>query len=209
MQTASALQRTRKQILDHINRHGPSTVENLAQATGVVPVTVRAHLGVLEKDGLIVGTKVRSGRAGRPRIFYGLTPRARDVFPKGYDQLALRLLQAIDGADARSAVFQQAGVEWASRLRNDLDGLNMDDRVELAVRALDRTGCEAEWQPDGGHLLVRMHNCPYSNVAERYPEICEMERSFLEDLIGIPVRIEESGPDCPQCVLIAEATTPG
>jgi predicted ArsR family transcriptional regulator len=203
MQTASALQRTRKQILDHINRHGPSTVEELAQATGVVPVTVRAHLGVLEKDSLIVGTKVRSGRAGRPRIYYGLTPRARDVFPKDYDHLALRLVQAIDGPEARSAVFHRAGAEWASRLRHDLEGLSMDERVEVAVSALDRTGCEAEWLPDGAHLLVRMHNCPYSAVAERFPEICEMERTFLEDLVGVPVRIDESGPGCPQCVLVA------
>jgi predicted ArsR family transcriptional regulator len=206
MQIGTPLQRTRKQILDHINRHGPSSVEDLAHATGVVPVTVRAHLSVLEKSGLIAGTQVRSGRAGRPRIFYSLTPRARQVFPKGYDQLALRLLEPIHDTKARVAVFHQAGAEWAKDLRQELEGLEPEMRVEAIIQALDQSGCEAEWQSTAGRLLVRLHNCPYSTVVEQFPELCEMERTFLEELVGVPIRIEESGPGCVECVLVTEHT---
>lgn len=204
MQTSVPIQRTRREILDYLNRHGPATVDDLTRATGVVPVTVRAHLGVLERDGLVTGAGVRSGRAGRPRIYYSLTTRAREVFPKSYDQLALRVIGTIAGPAAQKAVFHQAGSAWAERLRREIEGLDPDQRIEMGVRALTASGCEAEWVPEQGSLVVRLHNCPYSNVVQQFPDLCEMERTFLAEILDLPVRIEESGPGCTQCTLVAE-----
>jgi predicted ArsR family transcriptional regulator len=200
------MQRTRKLILDYINRHGPSTVDDLAQAAGVVPVTIRAHLAVLERDSLVIGREVRTGRAGRPRIYYALTPQAREVFPKGYDHLALRLLRAMTTDDSRAGLLKEAGAEWAETVRRTLLSDDLEQRVVAAISALDQTGCEAEWLDEQGQLLVKFHNCPYSSIVADFPELCDMERTFLEDLLGVPVRVIEAGPTCSSCVLIAEPT---
>ena len=199
------MQRTRKLILDHINRHGPSTVDDLAVAAGVVGVTVRAHLAVLEREGLVVGQEVRTGRAGRPRIHYALTVRAHDVFPKGYDRLARRLLETVGSDEARGSLIAKTGTAWATSVAESVtpEG-NREERIRAAVSALDETGCETEWHEEEDRLQVTLHNCPYSTVVERFPQLCEMERTFLEDLLHFPVTVVESGPGCSECVMVAE-----
>ncbi|MDA1096268.1 MAG: hypothetical protein O3B84_03320 [Chloroflexi bacterium] len=197
------MQRTRKLILDFINRHGPSTVDGLAGFAGVVPVTIRAHLAVLEREGFVVGRVVRTGKAGRPRIYYALMPKAREVFPKGYDHLAMRLLGAMESNQARSAFLHETGLAWSAIVGKGLEGAKRESLIAAAVEALDETGCEAEWREDEGRLQIRLHNCPYSNVVAKFPELCDMERTFLEDLLGFPVNVIESGPGCPECVMMA------
>lgn len=205
------MQRTRKLILDYINRHGASTVDDLAGAADVVPVTIRAHLAVLEKDGLIAEQEMRTGRAGRPRIFYSLTPQAREVFPKGYDHLTLRLLRVMGKEDIEDNLMGEAGAAWATSVLKDLPDDNVEQRVAAATKALDDTGCDVEWlDGDVGDVQIKFHNCPYTNVVTEFPETCEMERGFLQGVLGIPIKIVESGPDCIQCVMVpaqVEATS--
>jgi predicted ArsR family transcriptional regulator len=206
------MQRTRKLILDHINRHGPSTVDDLAAAAGVVAVTVRAHLAVLEREGLVVGQEVRTGRAGRPRINYALTMRAQDVFPKGYDHLAQRLLETVGTDEARENLITEAATAWAASVAPSATPADDEEIVRAAVSALDETGCETEWHGEGGRVEITLHNCPYPAVVDRFPQVCEMERTFLEDLLRSPVTVVESGPGCSECVMVAESTsieTPG
>ncbi len=200
------MQRTRKVILDHINRHGPSAIGALAEAGGVAPVTVRAHVAVLEREGLVIGREVRTGRAGRPRIHYELTAEAQDVFPKGYDGLALRLLQTLGSAEARDGLITQSATAWAAAVAASVQRGDGRDRVGAAIEALNETGCEAEWIEDEGRLQVRLHNCPYPTIVASFPQICEMERTFLEDLLQFPVHVVESGPGCPECVMEIEPT---
>lgn len=199
------MQRTRKLILDYINRHGPSTVDDLAVAAGVVAVTVRAHLAVLEREGLVVGQEVLTGRAGRPRIHYTLTVRAQDVFPKGYDQLARRLLETVGSDEARGSLITKTATAWAASVAASVTpGGNQEARLRAAVSALDETGCETEWHEEEGHLQITLHNCPYPTVVERFPQLCEMERTFLEDMLQFRVTVVESGPGCSECVMVAE-----
>ena len=195
------MQRTRKLILDHINHRGPSAVDDLAAAAGVVAVTVRAHLVVLEREGLVVGREVRTGRAGRPRIYYELTPQAQDVFPKGYDRLARGLLQTLGSDEARKGLITETAAAWAAAVAATVRQSDRRDVIRAAIEALNETGSEAEWNDDDGHLQVRLHNCPYPNIVQSFPQICEMERTFLEDLLQFPVQVVESGPDCSECVM--------
>ena len=191
-------------ILDYINRNGPSTVDELASASKVVTVTARAHLAVLERENLVVGREVRTGRAGRPRVHYALTPESSDVFPKGYDHLALRLLQTLGSDEARQEFITEAAAAWATTVADSVKHGDRREMIEAAIAALDETGCEADWQEDEGRLEIRLHNCPYTNVVERFPELCEMERTFLENLLKYPVSVTESGPGCSECVMVAE-----
>ena len=197
------MQRTRKLILDHINRHGASAVGDLTEAAGVVAVTVRAHLAVLEREGLVTGREVRTGRAGRPRIHYELTQEAQDVFPKGYDRLARRLLQTL-GSEARNGLISETAAAWAAAVAATVEQGDRRDVVRAAIEALNETGSEAEWSDGDGRAQVRLHNCPYPNIVQSFPQICDMERAFLQDLLQLPVQVIESGPQCAECVMEVE-----
>src|SRR3990172_8819772 len=88
------MQRTRRQILDILKRRGKASLEELATAVELVPVTVRAHLSVLERDDLVQAEETR-GRIGRPYFVYSLTPEAQELFPRSYHALSDRLLSAL------------------------------------------------------------------------------------------------------------------
>lgn len=53
---------------------GPLDADELAERVGLHRNTVRAHLGMLERAGLLKRETERSGRPGRPRVRYHATP---------------------------------------------------------------------------------------------------------------------------------------
>src|SRR5690606_28308221 len=88
---------TRRGVMFHLlqNREGGLTLDELATIVGVSRNAIRQHITGLERDGLVrpVGVR-RTGR--RPSRAYGLTELGGEHFPRQYDRLALRLLEAID-----------------------------------------------------------------------------------------------------------------
>ena len=74
---------TRERIITRLRRSG-RTVEELARMLGLTSNGVRAHLGVLERDGLVrQGGSIRHGSGGgKPAYMYELTSEAEDLFPK-------------------------------------------------------------------------------------------------------------------------------
>lgn len=198
--------RTREQILDYVNRHGPTSVDVLATELGVVPVTVRAHTAALEREDLLKGEEVRNGRAGRPRIAFSVTEKARKTFPKSYDLLATRLLDtfaAERGQGELSRLFQRMGREWGDEFSVSLEAKALEERVEKATEVLNREGCEAEWEKRENVIFFRFHNCPYMRVVEEHPELCTLEQTFLQQTLELPVEIRQSGPHVSCCVLTA------
>ena len=81
---------SRLEILRIINERANSTVNDIAQALGLAPISVRYHLNLLERDGFIDVKKVR-GSVGRPFNTYSITKTGREQLPHSYDVLlALR-----------------------------------------------------------------------------------------------------------------------
>ena len=75
-----AMQQTRWEIVQTLKRSGGSTVEELARAHSLAPMTVRQHLGVLERDGLMAISLRRNG-PGRPARLYALSDSGEELFP--------------------------------------------------------------------------------------------------------------------------------
>ena len=87
---------TRGQIVTLLRRSG-CTVEELARALGLTDNGVRAHLAVLERDGIVRqrGSVRRSSGGGKPAYVYGLTEQAEDLFSKAYEPALRRLLEVL------------------------------------------------------------------------------------------------------------------
>src|SRR5438067_5206082 len=93
---------TRGQIITLLRRSS-RTVDELAQALYLTHTAVRAHLAVLERDGLVQQHSERRG-SGKPSSVYDLTPAAEYLFPKAYDQLLDQLLDVLQGRMAPEEV---------------------------------------------------------------------------------------------------------
>ena len=197
------IQETRWAILQHLKRQKASTVETLAQALQMAPMTVRQHLAVLEREDLISSHSVRKG-PGRPAFSYTLTDNAEELFPKSYDKLAARLLdevRALDGPEIAflsgqekiALVFRNMAVNMAGDYREDIKGETLQERTGQLVNLLEeREGTLSEWTPTEDGAEVIDYNCPFQRVAAAEPELCSWHVHFLAEVLSAEVHMERS-----------------
>ena len=77
-------------------RRGASTVEELAAELGVTDNAVRAHLQLLEREGLIQASGTRQGPgAGKPATTYELSERSESALSSAYAPVLTALLQIL------------------------------------------------------------------------------------------------------------------
>ncbi|MFQ5945125.1 MAG: helix-turn-helix transcriptional regulator [Anaerolineae bacterium] len=184
------MQASRQGILDALKRDGKATVDQLASALDLSPVTIRHHLAILKDRGLIDADTVRSG-PGRPYYVYLLTEEAHERFPKTYHILAERLLEELESNSDRRASAQLMR-KMADRILSDQGGseqsLPLARRVEKLASVLTEEGFWAEWKPSGDGFVLVERECPYHYVAMRHPVVCTMDHCLIRDMSGMKVR---------------------
>ncbi len=167
-----------------------TSADELAEALGVSKQSVRKHLEVLERDGYVRHAPER-GERGRPLHVYRLTLKAEELFPKRYDVLAksiLRQVGAVWGERGLTAVFCGCAEELTSSLQPHLEGLDFDARVRKLAELLVARGYEAEVEKlDDGSFLLTEWNCPVSEIARDYRQMCDKELSAYRQLLKTEV----------------------
>lgn len=192
------MQHTRRQILDCIKLKGGMSVDQLSRELQIMPVTIRAHINVLERGSLVKRRELRTGRAGRPRIVYSLTDEAEELFPKDYDHLAASLIsnmRELYGNDSVREVLKKVGVEMARSNAEEVKSKDLGERIQGATRIMNKIGSLATWQKDQNGYFVTAHNCPYLHVANESADICNMEVAFLKEVVDREVMLECSVVD--------------
>ena len=166
------------------------SVEGLAKALGVSRVSIRRHLALLERDGLIRYEQERHER-GRPRFIFHLTEKADCLFPRAYDDFAREILAQMEqkfGRATLESIFLARADELIARLKAECDGLSFDQSVKRLTQVINEKGYVADCrrQPDGSfHLTQR--NCPTEAIAVAYPQVCEQELRIYREVLGCEV----------------------
>ncbi|MBD0327688.1 MAG: transcriptional regulator [Pyrinomonadaceae bacterium] len=204
----SSLGASREEIINLLRARGRVNADELASSLGVSKQCVRKHLDVLERNGYVEHMPERKER-GRPAHVYRLTQKAEALFPKRYDLFAKSLLQQIGtvwGERGLNMVFCGCANEMIGRLGPQIKGLNFDARVRRLAELLDDEGYEAEVEKlsDGSYILTEW-NCPMTEVARDYRQVCERElevyRALLETEVFRESRIVGGAPRCVYRVL--------
>lgn len=180
------MQSTRWEILQLLKRRGRATVQDLAQALDMTLMGVRLHLVVVERDGFVRRSTLRE-KPGRPAMVYSLTPKAEEIFPKRYDLLAEKLLQAGQSEETigdRAAILDATAhglaVPFLARLNGDLT----ENRVETVAGILDDIGGFASFEKVESGYLIHQYNCLFYSVAVRNRDVCSIDRMFLGEMLG-------------------------
>ncbi|MFE5624292.1 helix-turn-helix transcriptional regulator [Streptomyces virginiae] len=196
-----------------------------AEAAGVARTLAAHHLDRLVEAGLLEsGSRRLTGRsgpgAGRPAKVYTRARVERSVSlpARDYRTAAELLAEAAEeaGLDAglcaaarrrgeslRGAAAPCGGLEEAMEV---LAARGYEPHLEGGEGAEDGEGAE---EGDGGpERVVRMRNCPFHAVAERFPPlVCGMNLALLEGLLGAdgPVRARmDARPG--ECCVVVEAS---
>jgi len=183
-------------VLKAIQLRGQARINELAEDLGVTTSAVRQHLTQLQASGAVRAEKVREG-VGRPYYLYSATPEAHNLFYKDYGELARLLLDevaATQGPQALQAVLRRITDRLAEKYREEMEGLDLADRISAWAALLDRRGVTVQVEKTEDGYVVSEYGCPYQNLAAENRAVCEMERQVMIQLLG-------SGVTLTQCVL--------
>ncbi len=182
---------TREKVLKILLTRQQSTINELAEAVGISPISIRHHIHKLEAIGFVHSTEERHG-VGRPRRLYFLTEKGQEQFPTRYLQLTVRLLQQLKETLPEKMVgelfSQMAGeiaTDYASDL--DLDQLSMESRLDITRDLLNAEGFTMNWVATKNEYHIREVNCPYHHVGQSHPEVCSVDETLISTLLSVPI----------------------
>ncbi len=180
---------TRDIILRTIRQRHQATVNELAEAADVSPVTVRHHLNALQADSLLELESVRR-KVGRPYHVYSLSEKGLELFPKRYATLSQRLLEALKQQfppDVVRNIFRGVVETIVAEHRADFESLSFEGRVAYLVELLAEEGFLARWEKRDGRYHLTEYSCPYRSLGSEHAEICNLDRDLMIAVLNTEV----------------------
>lgn len=190
-----------RQFLSRLHRMGESTIQEICAEIGVTATAIRQRLTRLEAVGLVLRETVRAGR-GRPHFVYRPTEDGLRELGENYAGLAVGLwnsVQKIEDVAVRQAVLVNVRLELVERFGGSVVGKSYRERVLSLGRQLAESGFDVEVDTSGDLPILRENNCPYLDLANVDSEICELEHSVFEEILGIPLELSRCSQDGSGC----------
>lgn len=183
-------QQTRDVILHAIKETNEATVEELAAAAGVSPVTVRHHLNSLQAEALLTSRSVRR-KVGRPYYVYSLTEKGHELFPHKYARLSTRLLDELKARFPKEVV-NDIFVGVVRRIVTDqqthFEQMSFEQKLDYLVTLLGKEGFLARWEKDGDDYHLIEYSCPYVAVGQEHREVCNLDTNLIIAVLGDNVK---------------------
>ena len=179
---------TRERILQTLLKKPASTINDLAEAVGINPISVRHHLTNLQVDGLVDAEEERHG-VGRPRLIYSLTEQGIEKFPTRYLRLTSRLLDQLKSALPQpmvSKLFAEMATSLADDYADQMHGMSMEERLELISELLSEEGFTVEWEKTEDQYRIHEITCPYLQIGQNHPEVCTVDQTLISKMLAVP-----------------------
>jgi len=179
---------TRDRIMQTLLRQPRTTINALAGAVGINPISVRHHLTNLQVEGLVSAEEERHG-VGRPRLVYFLTEDGLERFPTRYLRLTSRLLDQLKESMPEPLVnklFLQMAEEMAGDYAEQMKNLSMEGRLQLMKSLLSEEGFNVEWERSGGQYQIHEITCPYLQIGQNHPEVCTVDQTLISKILAVP-----------------------
>jgi predicted ArsR family transcriptional regulator len=162
------------------------TASNIASSLHIQVSAVRKHLEQLASLGL-VDQSFKKGGVGRPKKFYALTEKGKEMFPRAYDALLDKLMGKLverEGQDRAESLLKSIAIDVARSL--DGHGEHNSNPVRHIENGINRLGFEATLNRDDENLTVISRNCPVWKVALAQREV--VCRGYHAELLKAALR---------------------
>ncbi|MBX9696010.1 MAG: ArsR family transcriptional regulator [Cyanobacteria bacterium] len=185
---------TQDALLLYLKREGEMSVSRLCDVLGITAMAVRRHLATLQSEGLVESRIERQSR-GRPSYMYKLSEKAESLFPSGFQNLAMDLLDAVHEQSGHKGVMELLAArnrKRMERLRTRVENKDLKSRVKEVADIFSEDGYMTEWEEllDGNFFIFQRH-CALHDVANRYRQVCVLEPRLMEGLLGVKITREK------------------
>jgi DeoR family suf operon transcriptional repressor len=208
---------TKAEILALLKRSGGHSVNELAAALDLAPITIRQHMTRLERDGLLLSEPQANGN-GRPHYVFRLSTKAHaQAFPYRSDrivELLIREIGHLDGADLEGRserekmflVLERLARRLAGEYAPLLRGWPLQERVVFVTEVMQSDGGFAEWETTDRGFEIRDFNCLFHRLLNG--SVCEWHRTLLSNMLGEDVLVQPSSGEGECCRYKIEARAP-
>ena len=189
------MQTTRASIVELL-RGGGATVEVITSVLALAPATVRRHLDVLLRDGLV---DIRSERLplGRPHFVFTLSDAGLEALPSHQFHFAYTALEQVlaltpedtaglSGKAIAVLVFDRLAEALLSQCQPAITAAGTARRIEQTLDVLIGAGIEFEFSARDEGYIISGPGCPCPRLLTGIDE-CPHEVEMLSALIGVPV----------------------
>ena len=179
---------TRDRILHTLLKKPGSNINDLAKAVDINPISVRHHLTNLQVEGQVDAQEERHG-VGRPRLIYSLTEHGMEQFPTRYLRLTSRLLDQLKSSLPEpmvSKLFAEMAISLADEYTEQMQGLSMEERLELISDLLAEEGFIVEWEKVEDQYHIHEITCPYLQIGQNHPEVCTVDQTLISKMLAVP-----------------------
>nr|WP_156282009.1 metalloregulator ArsR/SmtB family transcription factor [Paenibacillus sp. NEAU-GSW1] len=181
---------TRETILQLLKTNGELSAKDLTEQLGITGMAIRRHLEGFEKNGLLKTRLIRQAM-GRPTALYSLTEQAEQFFPKKYNTLALDLLSELaaeSGEDTIHVLFDRRKETLLSKYAPALENKQLSEKVAALAQLQNDNGYMVQWeQQNEDEFVLKEHNCPIADVANKYNHACQCELQLFQSLLNADV----------------------
>ena len=164
------------------------TLSDLRKRTGLSRSTLRQHLAVLGRDGIITSQFVRRP-TGRPPLVYRLTPRSQLAPAQTYAAFLRTIVTGMRaaGPEQFDALFRQIGDQLAAEHPEIRRLADPAARLAAARRLFfpDAESSDVERTEDS--VQFSLYTCPLASVAMEYRDLCCAARGVLSALVGAEI----------------------
>lgn len=204
----------RGEVIDLVRAVGrPVTAREIAQRIGLHPNTVRFHLDILERDGLLARQEGRGAGPGRPPARYVLVRGKDHTGVRNYQLLSEMLLAHLATADDPHTAAIDAGRQWGrylvqppvpgqslsvaeavSRLLDLLGDIGFDPAVASVDLPIDGgppgdDPIDAAVAPPrtdiGSQIVLELRHCPFAELAATHRNlVCTMHYGLMSGALA-------------------------
>jgi predicted ArsR family transcriptional regulator len=186
------------EILNLLREHQALTINELINKLGVTATAVRQKLDRLTSGGLIrrdrqFANDGRQPTRGRPSYRYELTDAGRRKLGNNLSDLAVVLweeVRQIPDASVRAAVLSGVLRRLVQQYGDRIQGESLDGRLSSLSTLFAERQIPVSVGSRNGLPVLKVHGCPYPDVAQHDRTICDLETELFSRLVGRPIHLE-------------------
>ena len=185
------------QILKLLQQQGPLSIKEIEAALGVTTTAVRQQLTTLMSTEMVTAETVREKR-GRPHAVYRLAEKGQELFARGYEELALALLEEVlhlPETEQMHQMLHHVSARLGRQFAEGMQGAAVADRLQELAALLAAHGTMNKVDEEADAFVLTEYTCPYFGLAREHREVCGMEIEAMELALGSPVILYQSRLD--------------
>ncbi|MBE0687082.1 MAG: winged helix-turn-helix transcriptional regulator [Anaerolineaceae bacterium] len=164
---------TDEEILATLAQHDSLTVFELSEILNLTKADIRYHIKKLLANGMINTIQPEAGMRGRPALRYKID---NSYFSHNLVNLLNAMFSVIPiNEDDISEI-----AKFYSSLITSEHPQSLITKFNALVIGLNKQNYGARWETQFKGPVIYFSNCPYRQIAQAHPVICDLDRRILE-----------------------------